>query len=251
MSDSTFFVSAAAVRNLKQSAQRRARGVSSSHLSEALAAALGFKTHAALRAALADHATVEAPKPSNARMVRRLHELGHTSITPSLRLVPEFEHSYTPFRNDPLRKKRSARWWAWRNLMVSAINAGLEQGLFGLEPSDNWWPGSSPEHQRCQQHVYHFLVDDQLPAVASVDAKVGDELSICVLLNPRKSDVQPEWYHGLNTADAMAHGWVERRLGAWIQDGGEAFHCKRDLKPWLVDLIIAPAGYSDQGSFIL
>ena len=82
-------------------------------------------------------------------------------------------------------------------------------------------------------------------------AKVGDELSICVLLNPRNSDVQPEWYHGLNTADAMAHGWVERRLGAWIQDGGEAFHCKRDLKPRLVDLIIEPAGYSDQGSFIL
>ena len=54
MSDSTFFVSAAAVRNLKQSAQHRARSVSSSHLSEALAAALGFKTHAALRAALAD-----------------------------------------------------------------------------------------------------------------------------------------------------------------------------------------------------
>ena len=84
MSDSTFFVSAAAVRNLKQSAQHRARSVSSSHLSEALAAALGFKTHAALRAALADHATVEVPKPSNARMVRRLHELGHTfGLVPS------------------------------------------------------------------------------------------------------------------------------------------------------------------------
>jgi len=49
----------------------------------------------------------------------------------------------------------------------------------------------------------------------------------------------------------MAHGWVERRLGAWIQDGGEAFHCKRALKPELVGLSIEPAGYADQGSFIL
>jgi len=106
--------------------------------------------------------------------------------------VPEFEHSYTPFRNHPLRDRRSARWWAWRNLMVSAVNTGLEQRLFGLTPTDNWWPGASPESQRCQAHVYRFLVHGSLPAVASVDAKAGDELSICVLLKPRHANVRPE-----------------------------------------------------------
>lgn len=136
MSDSTFFVSAAAVRNLKHSAQHRVSGVSSSHFSEALAWALGFKTHAALRAALDGRTTVEVPKPSNARMVRRLQELGYNA-TADLRLVPEFEYSYSPFRNFPLRKKRSTRWMGWRNLVVAGINAGLEQRLFGLEPSDN------------------------------------------------------------------------------------------------------------------
>jgi hypothetical protein len=251
MSGSTFFVSAAAVRHLKHGAQHRTRGVPSAHLSEALAAALGFTTHAALRAALGGRTTVEIPKPSNARMVERLHELGHHAIPGGARLVPEFEHSYTPFRNDPLRKKRSARWWAWRNLMVLAINAGLDQPLFGLTPTDNWWPGASPENQRCKAHVYRFLVDGRLPALVSVDANAGDELSICVLLNPRKSDIKPGWYHGLGTADAMAHGWVERRLGVWIQDGGEAFHCKRALKPQLAEMAIEPSGYADQGSFIL
>jgi len=28
---------------------------------------------------------------------------------------------------------------AWRNLMVAAINAGLQQRLFGLKPGENWW----------------------------------------------------------------------------------------------------------------
>ena len=147
MSDSTFFVSKAALRNLKHSAQHRVSGVPSAHLSEALASALGFKTHAALRAALDGRVTVEVHKPNNARMVRRLQELGYNA-TADLRLVPEFEHSYSPFRNFPLKKKRGVRWMGWRNLVVAAINAGLEQRLFGLEPSDNWWPGGDPHRPR-------------------------------------------------------------------------------------------------------
>ena len=79
MTVSTFFVSEAALRTLKQRAQRGVKGVSSSHLSEAVAAALGFKTHAAMRAALAGRATAEAQKPSNARLVQRLRQFGYAA----------------------------------------------------------------------------------------------------------------------------------------------------------------------------
>lgn len=250
MSDSTFFVSAAAVRNLKHSAQHRVSGVSSSHLSEALASALGFKTHAALRAALAGRTTVEVPKPSNARMVRRLQELGYNAAW-GLRLVPEFEHSYSPFRNFPLNKKRSVRWTGWRNLMVAAINAGLEQRLFGLEPSDNWWPGGNPHSQLCKRHMYRFDLEGGHAAVASVDAISGDELSINVVLDPRHEGIEPDRFNGLRDGDAHAHAWMERRLGAWIQDGGEDFSCKRAVQHWLAQLKIDPMGYSDQGSFFM
>ncbi len=250
MSDSTFFVSAAAVRNLKHSAQHRISGVSSSHLSEALAMALGFKTYAALRAALDGRATVEVPKPSNARMVQRLKELGYNAPQ-HLRLVPEFEHSYSPFNNFPLRKQRSSRWMGWRNLVVAAINAGLEQRLFGLEPSDNWWPGSDPHSQLCERHLYRFGFEDGHAAVATVDAISGDELAINVVLEPRNESIEPDRFNGLRDGDAFAHAWVERRLGAWIQDGGEDFSCKRAVLPWLAQLKIDPLGYSDQGSFIM
>ncbi|BCB72815.1 hypothetical protein HMEPL2_31660 [Vreelandella aquamarina] len=251
MSDSTFFVSKSAVRALKQSAQRHVRGVSSSHLSEGVAAALGFKTHAALRAALEGRATAEAQKPSNARLVQRLRQLGYASVPDDLRLLPEFEHSYSPFQNFPLRKGRSVRWRAWRNLLVAAINAGLEQRLFGLSPGENWWPGGVPESHECERSTYRFMVDGEIAAIASVNAISGDELSISVILNPRKADIQPEWYCGLADGDAVAHCWLERRLGAWIQDGGENFRCKRVMQSRLADLTIEPNGYSDQGSFFM
>lgn len=251
MSVPTFFISKSAVRTLKQSAKRRLDDVPSSHLSEGIAAALGFKTHAALRSALEGRATAEAQKPGNTLLVQRLHQLGHTSVPDDLRLLPEFEHSYTPFRRFPLRKRRGVRWYAWRNLLVAAINAGLEQRMFGLSPGENGWPGSAPESHECKRGIYRFMVDGEMTAIASVNAISGDELSISVILNPRKADIQPEWYCGFADGDAVAHCWLERRLGAWIQDGGEGFRCRRFMQSRLADLAIEPNGYADQGSFFM
>lgn len=251
MSASTFFVSEAAVRNLKQRAQQRVSGVSSSHLSESVAVALGFRSNAALRAALSGRPTVEAQKPSNARLAQRLREFGYASVPDDLQLLPEFTHSYSPYRNFPLRKRRGVRWYAWRNLLVAAINAGLERRLFGLSPDENWWPGGAPESHECERSFYHFTVDGELSAVAGVDAISGDELSIQVVLNPRDPDVQPSQFSTLEDGDACARCWVERRWGAWIHDGGEEFSCKRVLQSRLAALTIEPAGYSDQGSFFM
>ena len=245
----TFFVSEAALRNLKSAALRRVSGVRSSHLSEGIAAALGFTSQASLRSALRTQPTVEAQKPSNARLNQRLRELGYSAVPDDLRLLPEFEHSYGIAKTYPLRKARGVRWLAWRNLLVTAINAGLDQGMFGLAPTDNWWPGGAAESHECQVGRYRFLVDGDLPAVASVDAISGDELSIHVVLRPRDVDVEPNMFNGLQDGEAFAHCWVERRLGAWMQDGGEDFSCRRAAQSRLASITVEPKGYSDQGSF--
>lgn len=251
MSTSTFYISEASLRNLKQQAQRRVNGMSSSHLSEGVAAALGFKSHAALRAALAGRDTLEVQKPNNAKLVERLRQLGYANAKSDLKLLPELDRSYSPFRSYPLRRQRGPRWTAWRNLLVSAINAGIEQRLFGLSPGQDWWPGADPQGNRGMRHIYRFVFNGDIPAVASVDAISGDELSIYVILNPRSPEVEPDCSEGIKDGDAFAHCWLERRLGAWIQDGGEDFSCKRAVQPRIAGVHIEPTGYSDQGSFIM
>lgn len=247
MSSTTFFISKASLRNLKQQAQSKVTGVSSAHLSEGLAAALGFKTNAALLAGFKNSPTQEVRKPNNAHLAQRLRELGYNAPS-DLKLLPEFDQSYSPFRGYPLRKHRGVRWQCWRNLMVTAINSGLQQRLFGLSPGENWWPNASPEYHECPSYIFRFILDGE-PAVAKVDAISGDELSISVVFKPRKEGVKPEFYSDLTDGEATAHGWLERRFGAWIQDGGEDVKCKRAQQSRLAALAIEPLGYSDQGSF--
>lgn len=251
MSDSTFFVSEAAVRNLKQIAAKRVGGASSSHLSEGVAAALGFTTNAALRSALAGRPTVQVQKPSNARLIERLRQLGYTVIQRDQQVLPEFDRSYTPFRSDPLRKRRGVRWHGWRNLLVAAINAGLEQRLFGLSPDENWWPGANAKKIGGDRGIFRLVFDQKMPAIASVNAISGGELSIHVVLNPKHGEVEPDLYSGFCDGDAYARCWLERKLGAWIQDGNIDISCRRSVLPLVAGAVIEPNGYADQGSFIM
>src|SRR3546814_17947008 len=84
---------------------------------------------------------------------------------------------------------------------------------------------------------------------SDLSAISGDELSIHVLLDPRNEQVEADFNDGLNDGTACAHGWLERRLGAWIQDGGEEFSCKRAMKARVAAVKIKPPGYADQGSW--
>ena len=252
MSDATFFLSKSSVQYYKRNAAQLVTGVSSSHLSEAIAAAFGFNTNAALLAAFNGKKTLETEKPSNAKLNQRLIQFGYPA-PPNLRLVPELDHSYTPFRSLALRKNKGVRWWGWRNLMVAAINDGLAKNLFGPAPGENWWPGVEKiDHQGYgNSYSYSFEIEGLGSARVNVYGISRDELSIAVALNPVNPEVEPSLFLGLEDGQAIAAGWFERRLGAWIQDGGEDFRCKRLILPRLAALNIQPLGYADQGSFFL
>lgn len=249
MSSSTFFVSEAAVRHFKSIATRRISGVSSSHLSEGIASALGFKTYAALRAALEGKKTVEVQKPSNALLVARLQSLGYSELPEDFHVLPELDQSYSPFRNFPLRKPRGPRWLAWRNLIVAAVNAGLAQNLFGLAPGENWWE-EADALSGGRSATYEFSCGG-VPAIASVTGISGDELSVHAVLKPRADLEDPSRFFGLKDGDAFARCYVERRLGAWIQEGGHDLSCKRAAQSFLSRLRLEPSGYADHGSFIM
>ncbi|TAJ82888.1 hypothetical protein [Reyranella sp.] len=134
---------------------------------------------------------------------------------------------------------------AWRNMMVGAINAGLDQGIFGLTEDDNRWTGD--------HGIYRFDFEGVAAIACVQDAGYG-ELAVHVAISPtnqaedfiRASDA------GFEAGDAFASGWLERRRGTWLQTSGAPVGSVRTA---MLDQILAaqvtPKGYSDSGRFMM
>jgi hypothetical protein len=144
----------------------------------------------------------------------------------------------------------SGRYRAWRNLCVAAINAGLEQHVFGLEP----WDGPPKD----AENVYRFTICGR-PAV-TVASDIGyNEVSLHVSIGDKAERSR------FGSADAYAHCDLERRDGAWLQTphGGRGrhgsirptrpgtFRCTRVLLPTLAAVVIEPNGFKDHGRFMI
>jgi hypothetical protein len=143
---------------------------------------------------------------------------------------------------------------AWRNMMVAAINAGLDQGLFGLAEDDNRWPGFEADARgRDVTHVYHFTFGG-LPAIASVrDAGFG-ELAIHVAVNPAKrgEEFVRAANGGLYAGDAFAAGWLERKKGKWLQRTKRPTNAfRRAILPVIAAVEVEPKGFQDTGPLMM
>src|SRR5258705_6189235 len=112
---------------------------------------------------------------------------------------------------------KSDRAKAWRNLMVAAINAAIEQGAIKLQPD-----GEPKKGRRVE-----FALLGQ-PAIAWVREIGWDEISVHAIWQPtkkRKEFVDAGFISNHNTAGrfglAVAEGWLERRTGCWVQANEE------------------------------
>lgn len=140
---------------------------------------------------------------------------------------------------------RGVRIAAWRNLMIAAINAGLEQKLFTLAPDDNRWTGNG------QTYSFTFA---GFPAIAHVGVGGYGELKFHAAVNPTKDAAA--WIE-VSDADflageAFATAWLERRKGAWLQTSARpqcAF--RRHILPILAQTDVKPNGYLPEGMFMM
>lgn len=249
-------LSDSALAAIKKSLRKEYPDVRSSHLSEALAAALGRRTHAAL---LVD-AREQAADPyfellDDERFDARLQEFGYPAD-------PEFSFELLMEMPDcivttmPLSgfdiDYRTERNKAWRNLMVSAINEGLRQKLFSLRPDDNRWPGSERgELERSKENaLFDFNLSCGLPARGYVSDAGFGELTIHAAVNPKG-----HWVScgnaGFSAGDAFGIAWLERKTGAWLQSAETLFNCRKKLIPALAAMNVRPLGYGDRGRVIM
>jgi hypothetical protein len=103
--------------------------------------------------------------------------------------------------------------------MVAAINSGLDQGLFTLEPQGNLWPYADKDVYRTNAQI-EGAVDRfdlaSMPAASWVGDAGFDELSIHVAFCPSGEAVKCLMRNdaGPGAGEAFATGWPERRNGA-------------------------------------
>ena len=231
---------------LKKALRKDLPDVRSSHITEAMAAALRRRTYACLRAELAqfqDDPPIELL--DDGLFDRRLQELGYP---------PDPEFSFELLDDAATIPTQDPRGWdieyksdrekAWRNLLVCTINEALEQKLFSLRPNDNRWPDADKE-----SHLFDFTLANGLPARGYVHDISYAELSIHVAVNP-KGDMLRAFNAGFDAGDAFARGWLERGRGAWLQSATTSFNCRKSLIKKLASMTVNPHGYGDRGRVI-
>lgn len=237
---------------LKNSLRDEFPHVKSSHLSEALAHSLGFRTYAAMQAAMVGP---EQDRPfvrlQTQRFVERLKQLGYEDD-------PEFDFEITIAGREPLTgvvstmpdsaydiEYKTVRQRAWRNLMVCAVNAALEQRLFSLRPGDNRFPDDMRSGT-----LFDFTLPNGKPARGSVADAGFSELSVHAAVNP-KGDVVRAFNAGFDAGDAFGTTWIERERGVWMQSSDSSFNCRKGLLEQLAALQVEPMGYGDRGRVIM
>jgi hypothetical protein len=225
----------------------------SSHVQEALAFSLGHNTAAALKTLLATFNGSESDCPfallNTDRMRQRLVQLGYpddpefdfevmqlAKIDGTVSTMPDSAYAI---------EYKSKRQIAWRNLMVCAVNAALDQKLFSLRPGDDRFV----DNMR-QGHTFDFVLPNGLPARGSISDAGFDEVAIHAAVNPKGDSVR-SFNAGFSAGDAFGTTWVERRKGAWIQTSDHGFACRRDMLPVLAALQVKASGYGDRGAVLM
>jgi hypothetical protein len=235
---------------LKKSLRDEFPYVRSTHLSEALAYSLGFRTYAAMQASMTgpepDRPFIVLKTP---RFIERLVQLGYEDD-------PEFDFEMTIINPVPgvvstvpdsayEIEYKTTRQKAWRNLMVCALNAALERKLFTLRPGDNRFPDD-----RRRGELFDFMLPNGLPARGSVADAGFHELSVHAAVNP-KGDIVRAFNAGFDAGDAFGTTWVERERGAWMQSSDDSFSCRKALLEGLAAIQVEPIGYGDRGRVIM
>lgn len=236
--------------NLKKALRDEFPDAKSSHIQEALAYSLGHNTSAALKALLSTFKGTEPDFPfallDAARMRERLVQLGYQDDQEFDFEMMQLSKIDGAISTIPLSaydiEYKINRQLAWRNLMVCAVNAALDQKLFGLRPGDDRFIDNMRQGQ-----TFDFVLPNGLPVRGSIADAGFDEISIHAAVNP-KSDAVRAFNAGFDAGDAFGTTWVERRKGAWMQFCDSNFTCRRYLTPELAALDVKPQGFGDRGA---
>ncbi|MFV5264573.1 hypothetical protein ACMUMS_13575 [Acinetobacter courvalinii] len=240
-----------ALSNLKSAIQLAFPNCKSSHLTESMAAALGFKTNAALKAYLLNSSVNRHyGLLDGVAFMQRLKELGNSNLplTYNFESLKDLDGVISTVPSGAyLHKYGTKRQIAWRNIMVFSINEALKKELISLDIPSNW---QSEPYIKQEPVLFDFYLPNDLPVRVYISDAGFYELSIHAAVNPKNNSVKA-FNAGFNAGDAFATSWLERETGAWLQNNSSQFSCRKFLLESLASLEIKPLGYGDRGRIIL
>jgi len=237
--------------------------VKSSHRVEAMARGLGWNTNAALRAELsaapsvrtvdeatfasylADHGFANIRNGVLAEAIARADiAAAREAVVPNIEREPKStldgasKPELPPRRSAILATGASGPTWeAWRNITVAAVNAGLHQGHYGLEPDDNRFDDDG--------YVYHFDLDG-IPAIAYAKPMGSGGLLIQAALHPTKQSERNIriLLSGFAAGDGCSMGMLERQDRKHLHSTRPYTSFRLPLLERVAGLNIEPNGFS-------
>lgn len=128
-------------------------------------------------------------------------------------------------------------WEAWRNIMAAAVNAGLRQGHFGLEPDDNRFDGVD--------HVYRFDLEG-LPGIAYVRAMADGELMFHAAINSSKQaeNTIRVGMSGLLGGEGFSEGRLQRLDRKYLHSVRPYTSFRTSLIFRVADMKVEPNGFT-------
>lgn len=262
---SAISLSEPALTSVKRALLPHFPGQRSAHLSEALAAGLGFNTNAALiafrrdRGDFPDFALLEedsllsrlcelAGGPNNVRTPRRGWLAEAFSDLPARVVRP-----VAATKGRPIATDRMPRRLLQGEILAAAVNEGIRLKLFSLVPDDNRWSGVMEHGRRNGGARYPFRFGPYYGFARATDIGFA-ELSLHVAV---ASVPLTEWPHEAKSPRAEPHivaragSWLERDRGHWIMDSSHELYLRKSHLSQLEQVHIRPAGFAKRGSFIM
>ncbi len=126
-----------------------------------------------------------------------------------------------------------------RNIQTAAVNTALAQRTIGPGDGENFWLGAP----RADSHIFQFVFPGDIPAACYIH-DLGGVLAFFVALWPHRdlSRLACSSARG-DAGDVFVTGWLERKLGLWLQDSFCNAHIPKERLYQLAALNIQPAGY--------
>lgn len=265
-------IAPAPLKLAKRAIQAQVPGIKSAHLSEAIAAGLGYKSHAALKASMLDDDPVIRLLSQTALEERagilQGRGIGLNKEWFENELCQAGDGIFRTMHPDDIdledhegyRMEDPAAYGAWQNLAIAGVNAMIRERVFTIRPGDDRWDWRHAPSLPGDRHFPTFTMQAEwegIPLLVCATFTHHYEVNLRVIAWPTEAAFDPALHQilYLEKDEAARAGkmciqvCLERQRGAWLQSG--SYRNIHGFQKLMAEIAVLqqewPLGYAPQG----